>query len=144
MSAYRRDFDETKYVSFLIKDDKLLKKYDEIWGKVKNSNKKVFNSEPVNNEKYLKAKIKSYNGKITTNFHNNKIPREGSQFICLSVILIDSVFRTGKNYYPQVFLEEYKYVVKEKRCLSILLTTSKFLLILMKNILMKKIKKYSL
>ena len=26
----------------------------------------------------------------------------------------DSVFRTGKNYYPQVFLEECKYVIKEK------------------------------
>ena len=36
----------------------------------------------------------------STNFHNNKIPNEGSQFIYLSVILIDSVFRTGKNYYP--------------------------------------------
>ena len=48
-------------------------------------------------------------------FHNNKIPREGSQFICLSVILIHSVFRTGKNYYPQVFLDECKYVVKEKK-----------------------------
>ena len=34
MSAYRRVFDETKYVSFLIKDDELLKKYNEIWGKV--------------------------------------------------------------------------------------------------------------
>ena len=28
--------------------------------------------------------------------------------------MIDSVFRTGKNYYPQVFLEECKYVVKGK------------------------------
>ena len=113
MSAYRRDFDETKYMSFLIKDDELLEKYNEIWEKVKNSIKEEFDSKPVYNEKYLKAKIKSYNGKINTNFHNNKIPREGSQFICLSVILIDSVFRTGKNYYPQVFLEECKYVVKE-------------------------------
>ena len=34
---------------------------------------------------------------------------------CLSVILIDSAFRTDKNYYPQVFLEECKYVVKEKK-----------------------------
>ena len=77
------------------------------------------------NEKYLKAKIKSYNGKINTNFHNNqvfqnevsqnKIPKESSQFICLSLILIDSVFKTGKNYYPEVFLEECKYVVKEKK-----------------------------
>ena len=32
----------------------------------------------------------------------------------MSVILIDSVFRTGKNYYLQVFLEECKYIVKEK------------------------------
>ena len=31
------------------------------------------------------------------------------------MILIDSVFRTDKNYYPQVFLEEYKDVVKEKK-----------------------------
>ena len=29
--------------------------------------------------------------------------------------MISSVFRTGKNYYPQVFLEECKYIVKEKK-----------------------------
>ena len=122
-SAYRRDFDETKYVSFLKKDDELLKKHNEIWGKVKNSIKKEFNSEPVNNEKYLKAKIKSYNGKITTNFHNNKIPKKGSQFICLSVILIDSVFRTGKNYYPKMFLEKCKCIIKEKKMPEYILLT---------------------
>ena len=115
MSVYRRDFDETKYMSFLIKDDELLEKYNEIWEKVKNSIRKEFDSEPVYNEKYLKAKIKSYNGKINTNSHNNKITKEGSQFICLSVILIDSVFRAGENYYPQLLLEECKYVVKEKK-----------------------------
>ena len=69
----------------------------------------------VYHEKYLKAERKSYNGIINTNFYNDKIPEEDSQFICLSVILIDSVFRTGKSYYPQVFLEECKYVVKEKK-----------------------------
>ena len=54
--------------------------------KVKNSIKKEFDSEPVYNEKYLKAKIKSCNGKINTNLHNNKIPKEGSRCICLSLI----------------------------------------------------------
>ena len=34
---------------------------------------------------------------------------------CLSVVLIDSAISTGKIYYPQVFLEECKYVVKEKK-----------------------------
>ena len=29
--------------------------------------------------------------------------------------MIDSVFKTGNNYYPQGFLKEYKYVVKEKK-----------------------------
>ena len=28
--------------------------------------------------------------------------------------MINSVFRKGKNYYLQVFVEEYKYVVREK------------------------------
>ena len=36
MSAYRKDFNETKYMSFLTKDDKLLERYNKIWEKVKN------------------------------------------------------------------------------------------------------------
>ena len=56
MSAYRRNFDETKYISFLIKDDELLEKHNEIWKKVKNSIRKEFDNELVYNEKYLKAK----------------------------------------------------------------------------------------
>ena len=71
--------------------------------------------EPVYNEKYLKTKIESYNGKINTIFHNNKIPKEGSQSICLLVTLIDSVYRKDKYYYPQVLLDECKYVVKERK-----------------------------
>ena len=62
-----------------------LKTYNEIWVKVKNNIKKKFDSEPLYNEKYLKAKIKSYNGKINTNLHNNK---RRFSFICWSVILI--------------------------------------------------------
>ena len=63
----------------------------------------------------MKTKVKSYNGKINTNFYNNKIPKEGSQCICLSVVLTDSVYKEDKSYYPQVFLEECKYVAKEEK-----------------------------
>ena len=79
MSAYRREFDKTKYMSFLIKDEELFEKYSKTWEKVKNSLKKDFDSEPVYNKKYLKAKIKSYEGKLNTVFYNNKITNEGSQ-----------------------------------------------------------------
>ena len=79
MRAYGRGFGETKYMSFLIKDDELLEKY-EIWEKVRNSIKKEFGTGSAYNEKYLRTKIISYKGKINTNFHSNKIPKEGSQF----------------------------------------------------------------
>ena len=29
--------------------------------------------------------------------------------------MIDSVFRTGKNYYPKMFLEKCKCIIKEKK-----------------------------
>ena len=35
-----RNFDENKYMSFMIKDDELLEKCNEIWEKVKNSIRK--------------------------------------------------------------------------------------------------------
>ena len=87
----------------MIKDNELLEKYNEVWEKVKNSLKREFGCKSVYNKKCLKARIKSYNEKINTNLHNNKLPKEDSQFICLSIILLDSVFRSGKNFYPSVF-----------------------------------------
>ena len=38
-------------------------------------------------------------------FTIKKTPKEGSECICLSVILIASVYKKDKNYYPQEFLE---------------------------------------
>ena len=40
--------------------------------------------------------------------------------------MINSVFRTEKNYYPEVYLEECKYVVKEKRYLTMLVMIQTF------------------
>ena len=99
---------------FFIKDDQLLEKYNKIWEKASNAIKRELDSNLVYNKKYLRTKIKSYDGKINTNFQINKIPKEDTTFICLAVISIDFIFRGGKNYYPQLFLEECKYVITEK------------------------------
>ena len=56
MSAYTRDFDEIKYMYFLIKGDELLQKHIETWGKSRNSFKKRIFRERVYNKKYLKTK----------------------------------------------------------------------------------------
>ena len=82
---------------FFDKNNELLENYNEIWEKASNRMKKGFHSEPVYNGKYIKTKIKSYEEKINTNFYGDKVPKEGSQHICLSVILIGSVFRTEKK-----------------------------------------------
>ena len=47
---------------------------------------------------------------MVTNFHNKKMPKEKSQCKCLSIIILDSVIKANKKYYPQIFLEECKYV----------------------------------
>ena len=65
----------------------------------------------VNHKKYLK----SYEGKINANFHNNAIPKGCSHCFFLSVILIDFVLKMGKNFYTQVFSDEYIYTAKEKK-----------------------------
>ena len=43
-------------MSILIKDNELLERYNEIWDKVSNTIKKVFDSELVYDEKYSKIK----------------------------------------------------------------------------------------
>ena len=59
--------------------------------------------------KYIKAKIKTYAGNIITNFHNKKMPKEKAPCKFLSIIMIDSVIKANKKYYPQTLLEECKY-----------------------------------
>ena len=42
MSAYRTDFDETKYMSFRLSNNELLEKYSQIWERLSKSIKKGF------------------------------------------------------------------------------------------------------
>ena len=49
-----------------------LKKYNKFGKTLRNTINKEFGSDLVYNKKYLKAKIKSFNRKITADFHNNK------------------------------------------------------------------------
>ena len=52
MSVYRKYFDKTKCMSVLIKNKKLLEKYNEVWKKVGSITKKEFYRNPVDSEKH--------------------------------------------------------------------------------------------
>ena len=57
----------------------------------------------------MKTKIKSY-GDEFKNFCNREIPNTDSNHTCLAAIFLDSALKKDENYYPQVFLKEYKYI----------------------------------
>ena len=106
-------------MNLLVNDKKILEKYNKIWNKIKNLFKKEFNSEPGYNDKYIKTKIKIFNNRVYTNFQNNKIPKDNKNCVCLSVILLDSIFvNSDKEYYPQIFLEEFKYMIKDRKIIN--------------------------
>ena len=46
---------------------------------------------------------------MITNFQSKKIPKEKAPCKCLSIIMLDSVIKAKKKYYPQTLLEECKY-----------------------------------
>ena len=112
MTGYARQFDENATMSFIVKDQQLLKKYAKIWETTEGLMKINFESNPVYGEdvKYVKTKIKMYAGSLITNFHNKKMPKEKAPCKCLSIIMIDSVIKANKKYYPQTFLEECRYI----------------------------------
>ena len=82
-----------------------MKTVAKIWRIIqKHFKRKKLDSELEFNGQHLKIKIKSYNNTVTINFRNvhndnNVIPKETVACICLSVIVFDSVFSSGKHYY---------------------------------------------
>ena len=80
-----------------------------MWGKISNLMTIEFDSKPVygDNDKYIKTKIKLYGDKVNTNFQGKKLPKENASYKCLSLIILDSVIRVNKKYYPQTLLEEF-------------------------------------
>ena len=58
-------------MSFVIKDDGVLDKYNEIWDKIKEKLNIKFHSMPVYDEKCVKAKVREFNVAIKTNFLGN-------------------------------------------------------------------------
>ena len=64
-----------KNMSFVIKDDYVLDKYNEIWDKIEKKLSIKFHNTLVHDEKYIRAKVREFNGVIKTNFLNDEVPK---------------------------------------------------------------------
>ena len=62
---------------FLIEDEALSKKYNNVWNKVTNSMKKEFDNTPIYHKIFLKSKIK-FSGEVATDVHDKEISKAGS------------------------------------------------------------------
>ena len=114
-------FDKNKItMSLMIENMQLLKSYNKIWKKIEKLMNIDFNTKTtygVDDDKYIKTRIKTNKDSITTIFFNKngskKIPEEKVPHKCLPIIILDAVIYACEKYHLQTFLEECKYM-KEK------------------------------
>ena len=82
MDGYITYFDDGgKNMTFLTDNEKIYKKYNEIWGVIRNLLKIDFTVNPVRDDIYLVAKLKIFNKMNRTTFNNNYIPIEIRTFV---------------------------------------------------------------
>ena len=113
--GYVKCFDSIKTMSFKVSDKELLKKYTKLWKKISSLIDKKFDSKPVygDSDKYIKTKIKLYEGNVDTNFQGKRIPTENTPCKCLSLVMLDSVIKVNEKDYLQTLLEKCKYKIKK-------------------------------
>ena len=73
-------------MSFMVKVDSVLVKYSEIWNTIKELTGKKLHGESIHNSKYVKTKVKAFNGTVHTNFHDKEIWKENTHYVCLAII----------------------------------------------------------
>ena len=61
-------------MSFFLKDDNVLDKYNKVWNVIKNKLNIKFYFMPVYDKTQIKAKVREFDGKIKTNFLGKKVP----------------------------------------------------------------------
>ena len=75
----------------------MLEKSNEIWCKIIEKLRIKFHSMLIYDEKYIKARVREFNGVIKTNFLGDEIPKQSMHYTCIAFIIIDSVMRIEKK-----------------------------------------------
>ena len=89
---------------------------------IKNKLGVKFHSLLVYDKKYLKTKVREYDGAIKTKFLGNDVQKENMHYTCIACITIDFVMRMDKKSYPQVYLGECKYKIEKIQMLRFINT----------------------
>ena len=97
-----------------------MSQYKKIWNEVELQLFEKMATEPKKEEgKYVHGKLEMWKERLKTNFPGQDVPYD---MYCnkTAVLKIDSVYKQGKNYHPQVHVEECKYTDAENQQCSML------------------------
>ena len=99
MSGWIKYFENGgKNMSFKIEDDSVYLKYKEIWHKIKELlGGFKFHSEPIDDDSYIKTKVKTFSEIMKTLFDGNEIPKERIECVYIACISIGSVLKLVKK-----------------------------------------------
>ena len=89
-----------KNMSFIIEDNSVLVKYNEILDNIKETLGIELHSIPAYDEKYITFKLREFNGVVNTNLSGDEIPTECVHHTSIACINIDSVFKMEKKELP--------------------------------------------
>ena len=84
-------------MSFMVKHDIVLVKYNKIWYKIKEKLNIKFHIKCAYDGKYIKVNVREIDGVIKINFLGNEVPKENIHYACIACITIDSVTRMDKK-----------------------------------------------
>ena len=105
VSQYYKNFAYT--ISFNISEEEVWKtQYKRIWNEIVSQLFEKMLTEPIKREsRYVNGKLKTWKERIKTNFH-------GQDVLCnkhcnaAAVLKVEAVYKQGKNYSPQVYVEK--------------------------------------
>ena len=100
------------------KEKKWMSQYKRIWNEVESQLFEKLATEPIKGND-VRGKLKTWKKDMKTNFHGQIAPYD---VYCnaAAILKIDSVYKQGKNYHPQTYVEECIYTDAEKQRRSML------------------------
>ena len=111
-------------MGFNVSDDEAwVKDYEAIWASIEECLlKNRLEGKPLNNDKYLNAKLIIWDSQIRTRFRGDYpgFIEEIGACHATGILKVGSVYRQGSNYHLQVFLKECKYTKRDTSFKSLL------------------------
>ena len=101
MNGYFEEINGNKYLTLVPTNERKekVKKYEELWIKIRDLIRSVTKTSDDYDEKYIKIKFGS----------DDKVPLNKTIKIPVIIIVVRAIFYENNKYYPQVFLDECLY-----------------------------------